>query len=428
MKKICLLISILYSSNFLNAQILYLPNGTNSISSSPSGKLELRKGSQSIIQLSRTGGHGSLAPLGQLDFYDGAYDQAISSRIAGTRGPGAAGRGELAFYTLPASGGSLQERMRIDYLGNVAIGKLKVGLEDNLPSEGNVAEGDWGNYILSNNTGSRTLRFGVSNDSYTRGEIEIDNNNSQSSNIIFKTTNQSGGAIPRMVIKDNGNIGIGTTNPGIHNSNATHQIYNSNDVVLDIQGGSRMGWISTGSSIDNGTLGGIAFTKANGQSDAHRQVAFIRVNTIQSTVNTPQSTMEFATKGSGSIGNPDMVITPNGSIGIGTTATGSHKLAVDGSIGAREIKVEMTLWEDRVFREEYELRSLEETEKFISNNFHLPEIPSESDVIENGINLGQMNAKLLQKIEELTLYLIEQNKRLDAQQKEIEELKAVIKN
>lgn len=118
----------------------------------------------------------------------------------------------------------------------------------------------------------------------------------------------------------------------------------------------------------------------------------------------------------------NMVFNPFGSVGIGTTATGSHKLAVEGSIGAREIKVEASGWSDFVFENNYELRTLEEVEEHIAEKGHLPEIPSEAEVTENGINLGEMNAKLLQKIEELTLYLIEQNKENQEQRKLIEEL------
>ena len=104
-------------------------------------------------------------------------------------------------------------------------------------------------------------------------------------------------------------------------------------------------------------------------------------------------------------------------LGIGTESLGSHQLAVEGSIGAREIKVEVgPNWSDFVFYDEYKLRTLEEVEQHINEKGYLPEIPSKEEVTENGINLGEMNAKLLQKIEELTLYLIEQNKQNQAQQ------------
>lgn len=126
--------------------------------------------------------------------------------------------------------------------------------------------------------------------------------------------------------------------------------------------------------------------------------------------------------------NRVLLVPDGGRVGIGTTTFGNHTLAVEGSIGAREIKVEANGWSDFVFENNYNLRTLNEVEDYIVKNKHLPEIPSEEEVNVNGINLGKMDAKLLQKIEELTLYLIQQNKRLDAQQKEIMALKAQSNN
>lgn len=104
------------------------------------------------------------------------------------------------------------------------------------------------------------------------------------------------------------------------------------------------------------------------------------------------------------------VVSADGNVGIGTlNRGGTFKLAVNGKIRAKEIKVE-TNWADFVFKDGYNLKSLDEVEKFIQTNKHLPEIPSEKEVKENGINVGEMNAKLLQKIEELTLYVIELKK------------------
>ena len=117
-----------------------------------------------------------------------------------------------------------------------------------------------------------------------------------------------------------------------------------------------------------------------------------------------------------------MRINSNGSVGIGTATTGTHKLAVEGSIGAREVKVEAGGWSDFVFEDDYELRTLKQVEKHINEEGHLPEIPNANEVAENGINLGEMDAKLLQKIEELTLYLIEQNKKIEQLQKKVHAL------
>lgn len=118
----------------------------------------------------------------------------------------------------------------------------------------------------------------------------------------------------------------------------------------------------------------------------------------------------------------------SGKVGIGTTDfTGSHLLRVEGGIGAREIIVEAGSWSDFVFQSNYYLRTLEEVEEHINEKGHLPEIPNEQEVIDSGINLGAMDAKLLQKIEELTLYLIEQNKQNKEQQARIEQLESELR-
>ena len=85
---------------------------------------------------------------------------------------------------------------------------------------------------------------------------------------------------------------------------------------------------------------------------------------------------------------------------------------------AKEIKVMTSGWSDFVFEKDYELPSLEEVENHIKEKGHLPDIPSEAEVMKDGIVLGDMDSKLLQKIEELTLYMIEQNKRMKKVEKE----------
>jgi len=98
-----------------------------------------------------------------------------------------------------------------------------------------------------------------------------------------------------------------------------------------------------------------------------------------------------------------------GNVGIGTTTPGEYKLAVNGNIKTKEVNVTMEGWSDFVFEDDYNLRSLVSVENYIKENKHLPEMPTEKEVLENGVAVGEMQAKLLQKIEELTLYMIEQN-------------------
>ncbi|AYN00782.1 DUF536 domain-containing protein [Chryseobacterium sp. 3008163] len=95
----------------------------------------------------------------------------------------------------------------------------------------------------------------------------------------------------------------------------------------------------------------------------------------------------------------------------------------NGKIFAKEVEVKTNVWADYVFKKDYQLKTLEEVEKHIVEKGHLPSIPSASEVIEKGINVAEMDAKLLEKIEELTLYSIEQHKQLKSQSEEIKELK-----
>lgn len=120
--------------------------------------------------------------------------------------------------------------------------------------------------------------------------------------------------------------------------------------------------------------------------------------------------------------NEVMRIKSNGFIGIGLTNP-NFNLEVNGSIKGTTLHTSTQSWSDFVFEKNYKLLTLEEVEQHINKNGHLPEIPSEADVTENGINLGEMDAKLLQKIEELTLYVIEQNKQIQELRKEVLALK-----
>jgi len=80
---------------------------------------------------------------------------------------------------------------------------------------------------------------------------------------------------------------------------------------------------------------------------------------------------------------------------------------------AKRVVVQTSSWADHVFADDYKLLSLEEVETFIKQHKHLPEIPSEKEVQESGVSLGEMNRLLLQKVEELTLHLIEVKRELD---------------
>jgi len=193
----------------------------------------------------------------------------------------------------------------------------------------------------------------------------------------------------------NGNVGIGTTNP-------TQKLHVVGNTVVDgafiirSSDGNSAGIIRT--SGDPESYNGMVFY-------ANRGSGFISFNT-----NNNNSTTE------------QMRIITNGNVGIGT-ATPDDKLSVNGNIRAKEIKVETANWPDYVFEENYQLLSLPELENYIKTNKHLPGMPDQVQVKEEGVSLGEMNRKLLEKVEELTLIVIELKKENDQHEREINELK-----
>ena len=116
--------------------------------------------------------------------------------------------------------------------------------------------------------------------------------------------------------------------------------------------------------------------------------------------------------------NEAMRITKEGRVGIGTSNP-TYPLSVNGQIQSKEIRVE-TGWSDYVFEKNYKLRSLSEIEKYIQQHQHLPGIPAAKEIQENGLPVGEMNTKMMEKIEELTLYTIQLEKRINQQQLQIQ--------
>jgi len=125
-------------------------------------------------------------------------------------------------------------------------------------------------------------------------------------------------------------------------------------------------------------------------------------------------------------------VAADGNVGIGTTnvTDPDYRLSVQGNVRVRKIRVDQNQWADYVFESDYPLRPLEEVEAFINKNKHLPEVPTAKDVAREGIDLGDNQVLLLKKIEELTLYLLQQNKEIaslkqtvEQQQQQIEALK-----
>jgi hypothetical protein len=142
--------------------------------------------------------------------------------------------------------------------------------------------------------------------------------------------------------------------------------------------------------------------------------------------------IEFRTAPSGTAGaaltlTQRMVLKENGNLLIGKTTqvNNVYKLDVNGSIRANEVVVNTT-GADFVFNDEYKLRPIEEVSQYVKFNKHLPEVEPANCMEENGVEIGTLQIKLLQKIEELTLYLIDQNEKLKKQQLKIDALEKLL--
>lgn len=170
-------------------------------------------------------------------------------------------------------------------------------------------------------------------------------------------------------------------------------------------------------------------------SVAASKKGFIEFNK-PATANTTISAISF-----GSTDVEFMRINQNGKVRIGNGSNDlktpdGYKLFVEEGILTEKLKVSVkngSNWADYVFKEEYDLMPLDEVEAFVKENNHLPNIPSATEMVENGLDVAEMDAKLLEKVEELTLYIIEQNKKneeqnakLEEQSKQIEELKSLV--
>jgi len=222
------------------------------------------------------------------------------------------------------------------------------------------------------------------------------------------------GANTYMVLKQ-GKLGIGTVPVYKLSVNSTASAPTLPDLANSITVGTK------NANANNKYLGQIGFVSDDEDFTSPKMVAYISgeaAETYSGDTKTA-SIMRFYT-GSSNGTNPveRMVINHQGFVGIGTTAP-TEKLSVKGKIRAQEIKVELDNWADFVFDKDYKLPTLEETEAHIKEKGHLPDIPSAAEVAKNGVELGEMNKKLLQKVEEMTLYLIEIKKVNDVQQTQI---------
>ncbi|MCZ8215088.1 MAG: tail fiber protein, partial [Cyclobacteriaceae bacterium] len=207
----------------------------------------------------------------------------------------------------------------------------------------------------------------------------------------------------RFLVSENGNIGLGTITP-----DAKLDVFannpNADNLILSANYSEQYRWRFR--TIDRGNAIDLDITASDGNDIQETVLKLSRSNSGRP---------EFAL-------NENWLVANNGNVGIGTTNP-TEKLTVNGNVYSKEVKVDVNAGTgpDYVFEPTYQLPSLTEIENYIKANKHLPEVPSAKEMETNGINLSEMNMLLLKKVEELTLHLIEANKKIDYLTKRIDE-------
>ncbi|MEI9945321.1 MAG: hypothetical protein WDN26_14035 [Chitinophagaceae bacterium] len=261
------------------------------------------------------------------------------------------------------------------------------------PSSGNVGIG----------TTSPSQQLDVRGHIYTTGSVFIDGGD-----LVLKRTTTAYGYVARPNVSGYKKLQFAVEGGGP-----------LEDLYVNAERSIFAGNVNTGDAFDATSYGNLQLVRPANQGDNRFHLSFIREgNNVSGMGYAPNSSLLGIWYATSNAGTPLMSFTIDQKVGIGTSDPGSYKLAVEGKIAAREIKVTLASFADYVFDKKYKLLSLNNLEKFIQQNKHLPNIPSAKDVEENkGIELGDMNVKLLEKIEELTLYIIQLNKKIELLEK-----------
>lgn len=303
------------------------------------------------------------------------------------------------------------EIMRLTGGGRLGIGTTAPSEKLHISGGKIRLEGSSNTYLSVKETGSNAeSRFWT----HTDGVLFIQNNNG----IRFGALNNS---TQYARFLNNGNLGIGTDNPG---------------AMLHVKGDGTQFIVEPGSDTGNDAIAKLIGHRNASNSVNQAQLIFANYDHDDASTESLGMIAGRVTDHSGNTGDmvfynyadganaaETMRLTGDGNVGIGTENP-SEKLEVSGNIKADGVILNIGSFPDYVFGEHYPLRPLAEVETYVKTRKHLPGFPSEAEVIESGANLGELNHLLVEKVEELTLYTIDQEKQIKALSNELNTLKA----
>jgi len=285
-------------------------------------------------------------------------------------------------------------------------GDLQIG-----PENSNVGYGPRLSFGANSNTDPVWIsRYNISSD-VTEMRVNISDDGSPTDRMLVGYQSWSGPWYTTLSVNANGTVGIGTVTPSSKLHVEGNGFFNG-----DLSLGAENHGTGPGKKLDfgyNSNSDPMYISRYNVAGD----ISELRVSISDNPQPEDRFTIGWTDYNNNNNYVPLMFVTANGNVGIGTNDTKGYRFAVNGDAIFTKVKVKAYPWPDYVFNTSYKLRSLSEVEQYIKQHHHLPEVPSAAAVEKNGLDVGENQATLLKKIEELTLYVIEQNKQLQNQNK-----------
>lgn len=469
-----------YNWNTGNDNLGFGISGGGSTNASPISLSQIKM----MIQGDGKVGIGTLTPQSKLSIVDSASQTAIHADIEngdaliqlkspsvtnwtrlGTNGS------PLAILTQGSDKYGSSPTMFLTNNGNIGIGNTDP--KSLLDVRGDISMGAW-----YENNGSR--KIGIYNGVDFTGGMEIENTSlsgNYSQKVHFVTHHMNNGYGRRMTIDEDGNVGIGTTAPvakltvagqvrantygygfeqndgtvsvgtytdgvaGWVGTNSNHPLYFYTGNGFESMAITTAGDIGIGTSTPAYKLGVTGTTGLHGNTticpSLNGSLGTVSIGTSTLFTNSMfnvKSNLPYAAFIDGAATTNAALqvegrtkLNGNVSIGSGAGFATGYRLSVDGKIICTELRVQATPFPDYVFAADYKLKTLEEVEEYITTNHRLPNMPAATEVEAEGMSVGGIQLKLVEKVEELTLYILKQQKQLQEQQAEIDQLNKALR-